>query len=188
VRSLNGTTSSPKHAKTARLEPVRWLSLASSLQPKHSSHALTLVSQVGAFSSLYSGKPASVLEFCVLECGVILPMPLPEYKQLVDEAKREIKEIDPAELKRMQQSQQNFTLIDVREPDEVAQGAIDGSVALPRGQLEHKIDTITTDKERPIVCYCGGGGRSALAAQSLKKMGFKNVMSLAGGYKKWSGS
>jgi adenylyltransferase/sulfurtransferase len=114
-------------------------------------------------------------------------MPLPEYKQLVDEAKREIKEIGPAELKRMQQSKENFTLIDVREPDEVAQGAIAGSVALPRGQLEYKIDAITTDTEQPIVCYCGGGGRSALAAQSLKKMGFKNVMSLAGGYKGWKG-
>ena len=112
-------------------------------------------------------------------------MPLPEYKQLVDEAKREIKEIDPAELKRMQQSPESFTLIDVREPDEVAEGSIAGAKALPRGQLEHKIDTITTDKNKPIVCYCGGGGRSALAAQSLKKMGFKNVMSLSGGYKGW---
>jgi rhodanese-related sulfurtransferase len=116
-------------------------------------------------------------------------MPLPEYKQLVEEAKREIKEIDPAELKSMQQSGRSFTLIDVREPDEVAQGAIAGSVALPRGQLEYKIDTITAEKDQPIVCYCGGGGRSALAAQSLKKMGFRNVMSLAGGYKGWkSGS
>jgi rhodanese-related sulfurtransferase len=112
-------------------------------------------------------------------------MPLPEYKQLVDEAKREIKEINATELGRMQQSQQNFTLIDVREPDEVAEGAIAGSKPLPRGQLEHKIDTITTDKDQPIVCYCGGGGRSALAAQTLKRMGFKNVMSLAGGYKGW---
>jgi phage shock protein E len=110
-------------------------------------------------------------------------MPLPEYKQLVEEAKREIKEIDPAELKRMQEQKQNFTLIDVREPDEVAEGAIAGSKPLPRGQLEHKIDTITIDKNEPIVCYCGGGGRSALAAQSLKKMGFKDVMSLAGGIK-----
>ncbi len=115
-------------------------------------------------------------------------MPLPEYRRLVEEAKREIKEIDPAELKRMQQAGQEFTLIDVREPDEVAEGAIAGSVALPRGQLEYKIDSITTDKEQPIVCYCGGGGRSALAAQSLKKMGFRNVISLAGGYKGWKGS
>jgi rhodanese-related sulfurtransferase len=112
-------------------------------------------------------------------------MPLPEYKQLVEEARREIKEIDAADLKRMQQSQQDFTLIDVREPDEVAEGDIAGAKALPRGQLEHKIDTVTTDKDQPIVCYCGGGGRSALAAQSLKRMGFKNVMSLAGGYKRW---
>jgi len=112
-------------------------------------------------------------------------MPLPEYKQLVDEAKREIKEITPSDLKDMQQKNQNFRLIDVREPDEVAAGAIAGSEPLPRGQLEYKIDTITTDQNQPIVCYCGGGGRSALAAQSLKKMGFKNVMSLAGGYKGW---
>jgi rhodanese-related sulfurtransferase len=112
-------------------------------------------------------------------------MPLPEYKQMVDEAKREITEIDPAELKRMQQSGEDFTLIDVREPEEVAEGAIDGAKILPRGQLEYKIDTITRDKQQPIVCYCGGGGRSALAAQSLKKMGFKNVKSLAGGYRGW---
>jgi rhodanese-related sulfurtransferase len=112
-------------------------------------------------------------------------MPLPEYKQLVDEAKREIKEINPTDLKNMQQTKENFTLIDVREPDEVAEGAIAGSKPLPRGQLEYKIDSITADKNQPIVCYCGGGGRSALAAQSLKRMGFKNVMSLAGGYKGW---
>ncbi|HWG50443.1 MAG TPA: rhodanese-like domain-containing protein [Candidatus Acidoferrales bacterium] len=114
-------------------------------------------------------------------------MPLPEYHQLVDEAKKEIKEIDAEELQRMQQSGADFKLIDVREPDEVAQGAIAGAVALPRGQLEYKIDSITTDKNAPIVCYCGGGGRSALAAQNLKRMGFKNVMSLAGGYKGWKG-
>src|SRR5229473_6409942 len=112
-------------------------------------------------------------------------MPLPEYHQLVNDAKKEVKEIDSAKLRSMQQSGEKFTLIDVREPDEVAEGAIAGSKPLPRGQLEHKIDTITTDKNQPIVCYCGGGGRSALAAQSLKKMGFKNVMSLAGGFKGW---
>ena len=113
-------------------------------------------------------------------------MPLPEYHQLVNEAKREIKEIDSSQLRTLQNSGEKFTLIDVREPDEVAQGAIAGSVALPRGQLEHKIDTLTTDKSARIVCYCGGGGRSALAAQSLKRMGFKDVLSLEGGYKKWT--
>lgn len=115
-------------------------------------------------------------------------MPLPEYHQLVAEAKKQIKEIDAADLKRMQQAGEKFNLIDVREPDEVAQGAIPGAVPVPRGVLEHKIDSVTTDKDAPIVCYCGGGGRSALAASNLKKMGFKNVMSLAGGYKKWKES
>lgn len=113
-------------------------------------------------------------------------MPLPEYHQLVTDAKKEVNEIDSAQLQSMQKSGEKFTLIDVREPDEVAQGAIAGSVALPRGQLEYKIDTITTDKSARIVCYCGGGGRSALAAQSLKRMGFKDVLSLQGGYKKWT--
>jgi len=115
-------------------------------------------------------------------------MPLPEYKQMVDAAKREIKEINPADLKNMQEEKEKFLLLDVREPDEVAEGAIAGAKTLPRGQLEYKIDTITTDKDQPIVCYCGGGGRSALAAQSLQKMGFKNVKSLAGGYKGWKDS
>ena len=113
-------------------------------------------------------------------------MPLPEYNQLVNEAKKEIKEINSTQLQTMQKLGEKYTLIDVREPDEVAQGAIAGSVPLPRGQLEHKIDTITTDKSARIVCYCGGGGRSALAAQSLKRMGFKDVLSLEGGYKKWA--
>jgi rhodanese-related sulfurtransferase len=112
-------------------------------------------------------------------------VPLPEYHQLVDEAKKEIKEINPADLKQMQQSGEKFKLIDVREPDEVAQGAIAGAVAVPRGLIEYKIDTITADKDAKIVCYCGGGGRSALAAKNLKRMGYKNVMSLAGGYKGW---
>ena len=112
-------------------------------------------------------------------------MPLPEFKQLVDAAKREVKEIDRAELARMQQSGENFALIDVRDKEDRDKGMIPGAAGLSRGMLEHSIDQVTTDKEKPIVCYCGGGSRSALAAQSLKKMGFRNVMSLMGGYKGW---
>src|SRR5262245_5889099 len=104
-------------------------------------------------------------------------MTLPEFKQIVDAAKREIKEIDVAELWRMQQSDQDFALIDVREPEEHAQGMIPGATNIPRGMLELHVDQVTADKEKPIVCYCGGGSRSALAAKSLKDMGFKNAMS-----------
>ncbi len=112
-------------------------------------------------------------------------MALPEFKMLVDEAKKEIKEIDAAELKRMQQAKEDFVLLDVREPDETARGTIAGASVLPRGMLEVNIDQVTTDKNKKIVIYCGGGSRSALAAQSLKKMGFKNPISLSGGWRGW---
>lgn len=115
-------------------------------------------------------------------------MALPELKQLVDEAKRSIKEIDVTELKQMQKSGQDFTLIDVRDHPEVANGMIPGAKHLTRGMLEVNIDQITTDKDKPIVLYCGGGTRSALAAANLKKMGFKNVISVAGGWKAWKES
>ncbi len=112
-------------------------------------------------------------------------MPLPEFKQLVDEAKSQISEIGPDELRRMQQSGEDFTLVDVRERDEQAKGIIPGAVNLPRGILEVNIDKITTDKDRKLVLYCGGGSRSALAALNLKKMGFRKVFSLTGGYSRW---
>jgi rhodanese-related sulfurtransferase len=115
-------------------------------------------------------------------------MPLPEFKQLVDEAKRQIQEIRPAELAKMQQSGQTFLLIDVRERDEQSKGTIPGAVTLPRGILERDIDQLTTDKHQPIIVYCAGGYRSALAALNLKKMGFENVISLDGGYKAWAES
>jgi rhodanese-related sulfurtransferase len=112
-------------------------------------------------------------------------MPLPEFKQLVDEAKSQISEIDSGALRQMQKSGEDFTLIDVREREEQEKGAIPGAVTMPRGVLEVNIDQITTDKDRKLVLYCGGGSRSALAAVNLKKMGFRNVISLAGGYRGW---
>ncbi len=112
-------------------------------------------------------------------------MAMPEFKQLVDEAKRNIKEIDVNELKRMQKAGEDFVLIDVRDHPEVANGMIPGARHLTRGMLEVNIDQITTDKDKKLVLYCGGGSRSALAAENLRKMGFKNPISLAGGWKAW---
>jgi len=112
-------------------------------------------------------------------------MPMPEFKQIVDEARRHIQEIGPSDLVRMQQAGEDFTLIDVREPDEHAKGTIAGAVTMPRGILERDIDQVTSDKNRKIVLYCAGGLRSVLAAQSLKSMGFKDVISLSGGYRGW---
>lgn len=113
---------------------------------------------------------------------------MPEFTHLVNEAKKEVKEIGPSELKQMQQSGEDFVLIDVRESEEVARGVIPGAIAIPRGVLEVRIDQVTTDKEKKMVLYCAGGSRSALAGWMLKKMGFKNIISLAGGYGGWSKS
>jgi len=112
-------------------------------------------------------------------------MPLPEFKQLVAEARAQINEIGPNDVRRMQQAGEDFTLIDVREPDEQAKGIVPGAIKVPRGILEINIDQITTDKDHKLVLYCGGGSRSALAALNLKKMGFRNVFSMAGGYREW---
>ncbi|PYY00206.1 MAG: sulfurtransferase [Acidobacteria bacterium] len=112
-------------------------------------------------------------------------MPMSEFNQLCNEAKREIQEVDIQQLKAMQQRKEDFDLIDVRETDEVQRGTIPGAKHIARGVLERDIDKITTDKNRKMVLYCGGGNRSALAAWMLKKMGFKNVYSLIGGWSAW---
>ena len=81
-----------------------------------------------------------------------------------------------------------YLLIDVREPQEQIAGMIPGAAPIPRGVLEMQIGKLTQDENAPIVCYCGGGTRSLFAAQQLKKMGFKNVKSLAGGFGNWAKS
>lgn len=113
-------------------------------------------------------------------------MPMPEFTQLVNEVKKEIREIRPDELAAMKERGENFALIDVREPDETAKGTIPGAVPIPRGVLEVNIDQVTTDKDKKIVVYCGGGSRSALAVYNLQKMGFRNVLSLGSGFAGWS--
>lgn len=112
-------------------------------------------------------------------------MAMPEFHTLVKDAKKEIQEINSADLNRMQQSGEDFILIDVREKSEADKGMIPTAVHVSRGMLEHDIDKVTTDKDKKLVLYCGGGSRSALASASLKKMGFRNVISLAGGYRGW---
>ena len=76
-------------------------------------------------------------------------------------------------------------LIDVREIDEFAKGHAREAVHLSRGVLELRIEGLVPDPTTPILCYCGGGSRSALAADSLQKMGYTNVASVAGGFKAW---
>jgi len=108
-----------------------------------------------------------------------------EFQQLVDDIKREVREISADALRQMKSSGEKFSLIDVHEPDDWQQGTIPGAATIARGVLELNIDRVTTDKDRKIVLYCAGGSCSALAGYMLRRMGFRNVFSLAGGYRGW---
>ena len=105
---------------------------------------------------------------------------------LIEEARQVIPEVTVAELRQRLAAGERPVLVDVREPSEVAEfGAIEDSVAIPRGYLEMRIQKVTTDADAPIVAYCMVGHRSLLAARTLVGMGYRNVASLAGGYVDW---
>jgi rhodanese-related sulfurtransferase len=107
------------------------------------------------------------------------------YKHLVEQAKAQIKEINCAELQQRLQQDTDYFLLDVREQNEWQQGHIPNAIHISRGLLEVYIERLITDPHAEIILYCGGGGRSALAAVSLQQMGYKNVQSLATGIKGW---
>jgi phage shock protein E len=107
----------------------------------------------------------------------------PRFKKLADEAKSRIREVSAAEAQ--QQQAGGALLIDVRDREDFAKEYAAGAVHMSRGTLELKIEDKVPDTAAPIICYCGGGSRSALAAESLQKMGYTNVASLAGGFKAW---
>src|SRR5438105_7378686 len=106
------------------------------------------------------------------------------FEKLVADAKKNIQEISPLEtaaaLKRG-----DALLIDVRDPDEWQEGHIPGAKNFSRGTVELEIEEDAHYLSRSIITHCGGGGRSALAAESLRRMGYKNVKSMAGGFKAW---
>jgi rhodanese-related sulfurtransferase len=106
------------------------------------------------------------------------------FEKLVSEAKRNITEIAPAEASAKAKSGQ-AVIVDVREQSEWDEGHIPNAVHLSRGMVELDIEEKVPDPSAMIICHCGGGGRSALAAESLQKMGYKNVRSMAGGLKAW---
>lgn len=104
---------------------------------------------------------------------------------LVDDAKTRIDEIKPDEVKEKLESDEDFTLLDVREQDEWEGAHIAGADYLGRGVIERDIEEEYPDIDEEIILYCGGGYRSALAADNLQKMGYNNVKSLAGGFRSW---
>lgn len=107
----------------------------------------------------------------------------PGFLAIVNEAKKRIREIDIEEYKRLRESGEAGQLVDVREDHEWDANHAAGAIHLSKGTIERDIEETFPDKHTKVVLYCGGGYRSALATDNLQKMGYKNVISLDGGWR-----
>jgi rhodanese-related sulfurtransferase len=108
----------------------------------------------------------------------------PGFLKIVDDAKSRVREIEVGEARRQLESGK-AKLIDVREQSEWAAGHARGAAHIGRGVIERDIEDRFPDKSAALILYCGGGFRSALAADNLQKMGYRNVASMAGGWRAW---
>ena len=108
----------------------------------------------------------------------------PGFLALVNDAKAQIKEVDIAEYQKM--PREGHVLIDIREDREWDSGHAAGAIHLGKGVIERDIEAEIPDKSTIMVLYCGGGFRSALAALELQKMGYRNAISLDGGWRAWN--
>ena len=105
------------------------------------------------------------------------------FRKLLKQTKSEIKEVSTVEAEHL--LLEGWVLLDVREPDEYEQGAINGSVHIPRGNLEASIESRVPDKETKVIAMCAGGARSAFAAKTLSELDYVNVVSMDGGFNRW---
>lgn len=110
------------------------------------------------------------------------------FLRIVDDAKSRITEVGMGEVKRKLDAAERFHLIDVREESEWAKGRLPGARHLGKGILERDVEAAIPDTGAEIVLYCGGGFRSALAADNLQKMGYTRVSSMDGGFRGWKDS
>lgn len=110
------------------------------------------------------------------------------FQDFVQEAKDRVQEISVQEVKAKLDVHEPVILVDVREDSEWAHGHIPGAVHCSRGVLEMRAPGEIGDVGAAVVCYCGGGARSVLAADVLQKMGYHNVLSMAGGFSSWAGA
>ncbi len=108
------------------------------------------------------------------------------FQNLVKDAKKRIKETNHHEVKKRLDAGEKLILVDTREDSEWARGHIPGAIHLGKGVIERDIENTIPDHNVTIVLYCGGGFRSALAADSLQKMGYTNVISMDGGWRGWT--
>lgn len=108
------------------------------------------------------------------------------FLSIVNDAKKRVKEADFREIKKRMDAGEKMILVDTREDSEWARGHIPNAIHLGKGVIERDIENAIPDKNAPLVLYCGGGFRSALAADNLQKMGYANVISMDGGWRGWT--
>jgi rhodanese-related sulfurtransferase len=109
----------------------------------------------------------------------------PRFLKIVDDAKTRVRETNVDDVKKKMDSKGKFALVDVREESEFAKDHLPGAIHLGKGIIERDIEARVPDLNAEIVLYCGGGFRSALAADNLQKMGYTNVISMDGGIRDW---
>src|SRR3954452_18823726 len=109
----------------------------------------------------------------------------PRFLRIVEDARSRVKETNVEEVKSKLERGEKFVLIDVREESEFAKDHLPGAIHLSKGVIERDIESRVPDPATPVVLYCGGGFRSALAADNLQKMGYRNVLSMDGGIRGW---
>jgi molybdopterin/thiamine biosynthesis adenylyltransferase/rhodanese-related sulfurtransferase len=110
---------------------------------------------------------------------------MPTYRELLQQVKAEIAEVDSTEAARLLESGEPPALVDIREQDEWDEGHIPNAVHIPRGNLESRVEAALPDRTKPVLVYCAGGSRSAFGAKTLEELGYEHVSSLAGGFTDW---
>ncbi len=110
----------------------------------------------------------------------------PRFLKIVDDAKTRVRETNVDQVKKKIDGGGKFILVDVREESEFAKDHLPGAIHLGKGIIERDIEERVPELNAPLVLYCGGGYRSALAADNLQKMGYTNVLSMDGGWKGWN--
>ncbi|HTQ84851.1 MAG TPA: rhodanese-like domain-containing protein [Candidatus Solibacter sp.] len=108
------------------------------------------------------------------------------FLKLVNEAKSRIRETSVQEVKKRMDKGEKLIVVDVREDNEAARGRIPGALHLGKGIIERDIEKAVPDSNAEIILYCGGGFRSALAADALRQMGYTNAVSMDGGWRAWN--
>ena len=109
----------------------------------------------------------------------------PGFIKVVDDARARVRECTVSDVKARLERGEQFHFVDVREDDEFGQDHAAGAIHIGKGVIERDIETAIPNKQAPIVLYCGGGYRSVLAADSLRQMGYTDVISMDGGIKAW---